>query len=60
MDLVDIIIPRSAKIITDFDNVSMPAFIEETGFRQVILNLVINAKDAIDRKGRIKDLPKKS
>ena len=54
MDLVDIIIPRSAKIITDFDNVSMPAFIEETGFRQVILNLVINAKDAIDRKGRIK------
>jgi signal transduction histidine kinase len=32
----------------------MPAFIEETGFRQVILNLVINARDAIERTGRIK------
>jgi signal transduction histidine kinase len=31
MDLVDIIIPRSAKISTDFSNESMPAFIEERG-----------------------------
>ena len=31
----------------------MPAFIEETGFRQVILNLVINARDAIERTGKI-------
>ncbi len=54
MDLVDIIIPRSAKITTDFGSDSMPAFIEETGFRQVILNLVINAKDAIERNGKIK------
>ena len=54
MDLVDIIIPRSAKISTDFESETMPAFIEETGFRQVILNLVINARDAIERTGRIK------
>ena len=54
MDLVDIIIPRSAKITTDFGTQTMPAFIEETGFRQVILNLVINARDAIDRTGKIK------
>jgi two-component system cell cycle sensor histidine kinase/response regulator CckA len=54
MDLVDIIIPRSAKISTDFEPEIMPAFIEETGFRQVILNLVINARDAIERTGRIK------
>jgi signal transduction histidine kinase len=54
MDLVDIIIPRSAKITTDFENDPMPAFIEETGFRQVILNLVINAKDSIERNGKIK------
>ena len=53
MDLVDIIIPRSAKVTTNFGNESMPAFIEETGFRQVILNLVINAKDAIERNGKI-------
>lgn len=53
MDLVDIIIPRSARVSTNFGNQSMPAFIEETGFRQVILNLVINARDAIERTGKI-------
>ena len=53
MDLVDIIIPRSARVTTNFGTNSIPAFIEETGFRQVILNLVINARDAIDRTGKI-------
>lgn len=54
MDLVGIIIPRSAKVQTDFGNEPLPAFLEETGFRQVILNLAINARDAIERNGRIK------
>ncbi|MEK9632384.1 MAG: ATP-binding protein, partial [Opitutae bacterium] len=54
MDLVGIIIPRSAKLLTDFGTESLPAFLEETGFRQVILNLAINARDAIERNGRIK------
>lgn len=53
MDLVDILIPRSAKVTTNFGTQSIPAFIEETGFRQVILNLVINARDAIERTGKI-------
>ena len=50
MDLVEIIIPRSAKIKTDFGSEPLPAFIEETGFRQVVLNLAINARDAISKK----------
>lgn len=54
MDLIQIIIPRSAKIKTDFGKDSLPAFLEETGFRQVILNLAINSRDAISRNGKIK------
>ena len=54
MDLVGIIIPRSARITTEFGSAPLPAFLEETGFRQVILNLAINARDAIERTGRLK------
>ena len=43
MDLVGILIPKSAKITTDFGRKEVPVFLEETGFRQVILNLIINA-----------------
>ena len=34
-------------------------FLEETGFRQVILNLIINARDAIPKNGKIKIQPKR-
>ncbi len=54
MDLVGILIPRSSKIITDFGPEEVPVFLEETGFRQVILNLIINARDAISKNGKIK------
>lgn len=59
MDLVGILIPPRAKIVTNFAKEPMLAFIEETGFRQVILNLVINARDVIDKKGKIKITLKK-
>ena len=54
MDLVGILIPPSATFKANFGKGDVHAFIEETGFRQVILNLVINARDVIDRKGKIK------
>lgn len=54
MDLVGILLPRSTKLITKFGKKPLVAFIEETGFRQVLLNLIINARDAIGKNGRIK------
>ena len=52
MDLVGILLPPSTKIVTDFSKEPIHAYIEETGFRQVILNLVINARDVIEKKGK--------
>ena len=60
MDLLEIIIPRSSKITTFFCKEPLPALIEETGFRQVILNLAINSLDAIERKGENFYFDKKS
>jgi signal transduction histidine kinase len=54
MDLLQILIPRGTKIKTDFGKETIPALIEETGFRQVVLNLAINAKDAVEKNGEIK------
>ncbi len=54
MDLVGILLPPNTKIVTDFSKDPIHAYIEETGFRQVILNLVINARDVIEKKGKIK------
>lgn len=53
MDLIGILLPRSTKLKTDFGKVPLIAFIEETGFRQVLLNLIINARDAIGKNGKI-------
>ena len=50
MDLVGILLPPSAKVITNFSKDPIHAYIEETGFRQVILNLIINARDVIEKK----------
>ncbi|MDA7822872.1 HAMP domain-containing histidine kinase [Opitutales bacterium] len=58
MDLIGILLPRSTKLNIRFGKSPLVAFIEETGFRQVILNLIINAKDAIGKNGQIKIVAK--
>ena len=59
MDLVGILLPPSARIVTNFSKEPIHAYLEETGFRQVILNLIINARDVIEKKGKIKITLKK-
>ena len=59
MDLVGILLPPSTKVVTKISKEPIYSYIEETGFRQVILNLVINARDVMDKKGKIKILLKK-
>ncbi|MBO93373.1 MAG: ATP-binding protein [Opitutales bacterium] len=54
VDLIQIIIPRSGSLEVDNKGGPLPAFVEESGFRQTILNLCINARDAIGRGGKVK------
>ena len=51
IDLIQIIIPRSLEV--DNTGGPLPAYVEENGFRQTILNLCINARDAIKRGGKV-------
>ena len=54
MDLVGILLPPSTRVITKISKEPIYSYMEETGFRQVILNLVINARDVMDKKGKIR------
>jgi len=54
MDLVGILLPPSTKVITKIAKEPIYSYLEETGFRQVILNLIINARDVMDKKGKIR------
>ncbi|MBG31409.1 MAG: ATP-binding protein [Opitutae bacterium] len=53
IDLIQIIIPRSASLEVENKGGPLPAYVEENGFRQTILNLCINARDAISRGGKV-------
>ena len=53
VDLIQIIIPRSSSLEVYNEGGPLPAFVEESGFRQTVLNLCINARDAIGRGGKV-------
>jgi signal transduction histidine kinase len=53
VDLIQIIIPRSCTLDVHNNGGPLPAFVEESGFRQTVLNLCINARDAIGRGGKV-------
>ncbi|MBL62865.1 MAG: ATP-binding protein [Opitutae bacterium] len=54
VDLIKIIISRGARLEVENKGGPLPAFVEENGFRQTVLNLCINARDAIKRGGKVK------
>lgn len=47
VDLIKIILPKQTQLQTIFTGKTLPVYIDEIGFRQMLLNLAINARDAI-------------
>ncbi|HCJ12200.1 MAG: hypothetical protein A2Y14_01200 [Verrucomicrobia bacterium GWF2_51_19] len=51
LDLLKIILPRNTKIDLDLTPQEIPVYVDEVAFRQVLLNLAMNSRDAIGPKG---------
>ena len=54
LDLIRAVLPKHTITETDFTNEELPVYLDDISFRQTILNLAINSRDAIDRDGMIK------
>ena len=48
MDIIRILMPKHTSVETHFTEEELPVFLDEVSFRQMILNLSINARDAFD------------
>ncbi len=53
IDLLRFLLPKHMKIEPVLEQAEIPIYIDEVGFRQLILNLFINARDASNFDGRI-------
>ncbi len=53
MDLVRIVFPKSTKIETTFTEEDLPVYLDDVAFRQMLLNLCINSRDAMNKTGEI-------
>jgi PAS domain S-box-containing protein len=51
MDLIRKILPRRIQVASEFAAVQLPVYIDVVEFRQVALNLILNAADAMPRGG---------
>jgi signal transduction histidine kinase len=54
LDLLKIIFPRGTQIDLDFDATEVPVYLDDIEFRQVMLNLALNSKDALGSQGIVK------
>jgi len=53
VDLIKAALPKHTQIETHFSGQELPVYLDDTLFRQVMLNLGINARDALPKKGKI-------
>ncbi|MBN2068686.1 MAG: hypothetical protein JW739_03530 [Opitutales bacterium] len=52
MDLIQIIMPRRTAIEVNLTGEELPLYIDDVSFRQMLLNLAMNARDALEKDGR--------
>ena len=53
VDLLRVIFPKGTHIQLELTGTEIPVYIDDVEFRQVLLNLAMNAKDALDKTGII-------
>jgi signal transduction histidine kinase len=53
LDLIKAVVSRQTKIETDLTGEELPVYLDDVSFRQTILNLAINSRDAVERNGQI-------
>jgi len=53
VDLVSKILPRRVMIITEFAEGTLPVYADVVEFRQVVINLILNAADAMPQGGKL-------
>ncbi len=53
VELLRKVIPRHIRVEMDLPAGQMPVYMDGVGFRQVLLNLALNAADAVSRNGRL-------
>lgn len=54
MDLIKVILPRGTQLVGPGEDGDWPVYIEETAFRQTLVNLAMNARDALRGPGEIR------
>ena len=53
LDLIQVVISKNTHLRTEFTGEELPVYIDEVSFRQVLLNLTLNARDALENNGEI-------
>jgi len=54
LDLMKAVMSRQTKIVTDLTGEELPVYLDDVSFRQTILNLALNSRDAIEKDGVIR------